>query len=101
MKTYRVANIVYHNTKSEFLPAIKREGLTSGSFSDAPIDFGGDVWLAVDEDLLIDKDISIDRQKHQYGGVIALEPKWDSGRVVRPEDIYMANKWGKILGKLV
>ena len=91
---YRIADLVYHNTKSEFLDAIKKEGLTAGTFSTRPIDFGGDIWLAIDESLLGKT------QNHQYGNVIALEPNWDK-LVVPKESIFLSNRNGKILGKLV
>ena len=60
---------VFHNTRSEFLPAIRREGLTAGTFSDRPVAFGGDVWLAVRVSDLPPL------ASHSYGGRIAYEPR--------------------------
>ena len=93
MKIYRIAKLVYHNTRSEFLDQIKEEGLSAGTFSTRPIDFGGDVWLAVEESALGST------QNHQYGNVIALEPNW-SNLVIQKENIFLVNKNGKMIGKL-
>lgn len=100
MKMYRIANLVFHNTKKDFLGVIKSEGLTAGTFSDRPIDFGGDVWLAVEETILGKT------QKHQYGDVMAIEPRWEGEQgetvlTVPPEMIFLVNKNGRILGKLI
>ncbi len=64
-------DLVYHNTKSQYLDDIKREGLDAGSFASRPIDFGGDVWLAVSKADLPNY------QEHQYGAATALEPAWE------------------------
>lgn len=94
---------VYHNTKSEFLPNIIKEGLTAGSFSDKPIQVFGDIWLAVKLSDLPSYNI------HNYGGVNAYEPTWEIGEdlegypiteSIPSEKIYRVNKNGKILGRL-
>ena len=68
-----VSPLLYHNTSRKFLESIRKSGLTAGSFSDKPIDFGGDVWLAVDQSKLKGA------QVHQYGGVKSWEPKYEVG----------------------
>jgi hypothetical protein len=93
MKIYHLSKLVYHNTKREFVDAIKVDGLTGGTFSTRPIDFGGDIWLAVDENVLGKY------QSHQYGQVVALEPNWDE-LVIHPDNIFLADKKGKVVGKL-
>jgi len=100
MNWYKIAQLkpqskwVYHNTKKEFLPAIKTEGLSAGSFSDKPIDFGGDVWLAVERSILPER-----TQEHNYGKVRAIEPAWDDF-VISSDLIYVSDKKGKIIGNL-
>jgi len=93
MKIYRIAKLVYHNTSHEFLDQIRQEGLTAGTFSTRPIDFGEDTWLAVEE-----SDLG-ETQNHQYGNVIALEPNWDN-LVIPKEKIFLVNKSGKVIGNL-
>jgi hypothetical protein len=90
---------VYHNTRKENLPGIKETGLEAGSFSNRPINFGGDIWLAVSRSIFPDK-----TQEHEYGRdkkgtIIAIEPPYGNF-IVKPEDLYLADKKGKILGKL-
>ena len=85
---------IYHNTKKEYLESIKQNGLEAGSFSTKPIDFGGDIWIAIQNNILPER-----TQSHQYGSVTAIEPAWDNF-VISPENIYIASKSGKILGAL-
>jgi len=87
-------NWVYHNTKSDFLYDIIKEGFVQGSFSDRPIDFGGDVWLAVDKNIL-----PSNIQEHQYGNAIAIE--LPGGFIISPDQLYLATKKGKIIRKLI
>lgn len=64
----------YHNTTKEAWERIQLEGLDAGSFSERPIDFGGDVWIKVREsDIPIHDSLP---SQHQYGDVVALEPCW-------------------------
>jgi len=93
-KNIELSQWVYHNTKSEFLEQIKKEGLVQGSFSNKPIDMGGDIWLAIDKKILPTK-----TQEHQYGSVTAIEPAWNNF-IIEPDKLYLANKRGKILGRL-
>jgi hypothetical protein len=100
---FNPAGFIYHNTNSILLPEIAREGLAGGSFGARPVDFGGDVWLAVRPE-----DLRGTVETHQYGGVLAYEPVWDDPiegaevcPPIPPERIYLANKRGKILGRLL
>jgi hypothetical protein len=106
------ADLVYHNTRSTNLEAIKREGLEAGSFSNKPIDFGGDVWLAVSKADLPKLD------EYQYGDATAYDPRYEymqyekdengfcigeitKARHVIPADkIYVVTKRGRVVSKL-
>ncbi len=105
---------LYHNTKKEYLDDIKKHGLTAGSFSDKPIDFGGDIWLAINI-----KDLPQGEQTHSqpYGNVISYEPSYvkkdewgeelqdDEGFPlevpISPSKIFVADKKGKIIKPLL
>ena len=103
------SDYVFHNTKREFLPQIEKEGLIAGSFATKPIDFGGDVWIAVRKsDLPLNFD-NLALHEHQYGDVVAIEPTWEYGldsennvlsRVVAPEKLILVNQKGKFIRRL-
>jgi hypothetical protein len=81
---------VFHNTKSAYLDEIRQEGLVSGSFAEKPIDFGGDVWLAIKL-----SDLPGQVGAHEYGGSIAFE--WNSKNgPISPNKLYLATKRGAV-----
>jgi hypothetical protein len=97
------ADYVYHNTKASALADIEQGGLTAGAFSDRPIDFGGDVWVAVRKSDLPDL------QTHDYGGVPAHEPNYVTGydadgfpieRPIPPARLYLTDKQGRVIRPL-
>jgi len=96
MNWYKKAQMVYHNTRSEFLPTIAKEGLLAGTFTYKPYPFTGEnVWIATEKDNLKNT------QEHQYGTDIAIESQWedDDGNqfnVIPPEKLYLVGKRGKI-----
>lgn len=67
------SDYVFHNTTLENLELIKKEGMTAGSFSNKPIKFFGDIWLAVKKSDLPKY------QVHNYGNYIAYEPNYITG----------------------
>jgi GNAT superfamily N-acetyltransferase len=98
---------VFHNTRSSFLPAIESKGLQAGSFADRPIDFGGDIWIAVKKSDLPYKLNNL--ESHSYGEHTAFEPYWEQGydeqgniitHTVPPEKLLLVNKHGKIIRRL-
>lgn len=93
---------VYHNTRGSELDAIAQEGMTAGSFSKRPIDFGGDSWIAVRRD-----DISGSIQEHPYGAEVALEPTWGEAAPgysqtmpIPPDRLYLVDRNGRLIRKL-
>lgn len=90
---------IYHNTSIKNLPDIKNNGMDAGSFSYRPIDFGGDIWIATRRSVLPNRTQEHEYGKDKRGTVIAIEPPWDDF-VIKPEDLYLADRRGKILGKL-
>ncbi len=105
---------LYHNTKREYLDDIKKHGLTAGAFSDRPIDFGGDIWLAIN---IKDLPQAEQTDSHPYGNVISYEPSYiqknEWGEELQdnegfpleisipPSKIFIANKKGKIIKPLL
>lgn len=95
---------VFHNTSKAALDAILTEGMDAGTFSRKPIDFGGDVWIAVKESDLPGY------QEHDYGGVPALETNWErreyegdkvklARNVISPDKIIVVDKKGRPIGE--
>jgi hypothetical protein len=105
---------LYHNTRKEYLDDIKKYGLTAGSFSDKPIDFGGDIWLAVN---IKDLPQAEGTPSHSYGNAISYEPSYikknEWGEELQdnegfplessipPSVIFVADKKGKIIRPLL
>ncbi len=94
---------VFHNTNKDALAGIEKEGMSAGSFSDKPIDFGGDSWIAIRRDRLGDF------QQQTYGKVTSLEPTWEIGtnpdgtpiyRMISPNDLVLVDKNGKVIRTL-
>lgn len=61
---------VFHNTSSAHAADILQNGMNAGSFSDRPIAFGGDAWVAVPLDNVGWY------SAHSYGNCIAVEPHY-------------------------
>lgn len=59
---------VFHNTDAA--DDILRDGMSCGSFSAKPIDFGRSQWVAIRKEDIGQFD------SHEYGGTVALEPHW-------------------------
>ena len=85
---------VYHNCWARDLPAIAREGMDAGSFSDRPLDFGRDAWVAVRR-----RDFPGVIEQHQYGDVVAYEPVYN-GAVVPAGSIMLSTRRGRVVGPL-
>lgn len=71
---------VFHNTSLGTLSSILQEGLTAGSFTRKPIDFGQNTWIAVPERYLPEY------QEHDYAGARALEPNWEREKIYSYDD---------------
>ncbi|MDQ3920211.1 MAG: 2'-5' RNA ligase family protein, partial [Acidobacteriota bacterium] len=102
-------DFVYHNTSREAVDAIEREGMDQGSFSDRPIKFGGDSWIAVRRGDLPDP------QEHTYGNAKAIEPSYEFKNYDNPDDpsayslgrhtipadkFYLVDKKGRVIRQL-
>ncbi len=96
-------HFVYHNTRADALKDIEANGLTAGAFSDKPIKFSGDKYIAVDKSDLPDV------QSHQYGDTISHETNFVTGydkngfpieSSLSPDKIYEVNSKGKVLRRL-
>jgi len=97
------AGWVYHNLDTSTLEAIRKEGMTAGSFSDIPVDFGKVAYVAVRK-----ADLPAS-QEHQYGNAKAIEPAWVKGQdaqgfpenhSIPPERVWLVTKSGKAIKAL-
>lgn len=97
------AEYVYHNTRGEQLREIEEAGFNAGAFSERPIDFGGDVWIAARKADLPNV------QTHDYGGVQAFEPNFVSGydaegfpieQALEPAKLFLVDKRGRVIRQL-
>ena len=77
--------------------------MNAGSFSDRPIDFGGDTWIAVRKSDLPKY------QEHSYGKAVSFEPGYETGldaegfpilESIPTDKIYIADKSGRLTGRL-
>lgn len=93
---------VFHNIWSADIPAVEKEGLQGGSFSQAPgFDFGKDAWIAVRlSDLRNPKN-------HQYGSITAIEPQWGPGygkndgfHVIPADRVALVDRRGRLIRML-
>jgi len=85
---------VYHNTKSESLAVIEREGFDAGAFSDRPIDFGGDVWIAARKSDLPNV------QTHRVGTRTDFETSFENMRPLGAEKLLLVDKDGRVIRSL-
>jgi hypothetical protein len=87
------SDYVFHNTHSKDIKSIMEEGLTQGSFSEKPIDYGGDTWIAVKKSDLPNA------QVHDVDGVKWYEPANLEANPVTGDKIIIVDKKGRPTGK--
>jgi hypothetical protein len=89
------SDFVYHNTTKDAFEIIQKEGFSQGSFSNQPIDFGGNVWIATRKSNLPDV------QSHKVGNRIDYEPGDKLGNnPITPNRLFLVDKRGRVIRQL-